>query len=63
MLLFYSDKKNLDQDKKLSQQYDRWVCGDPSDVPHVMYRKFPATVMVLGVVSNEGHVMPPNFFH
>ncbi|EFN86287.1 hypothetical protein EAI_08893, partial [Harpegnathos saltator] len=28
----------------------------------VMHTKFPATVMVLGVVSNEGHVMPPHFF-
>jgi len=27
-----------------------------------MHTKFPATVMVLGVVSNEGHVMPPHFF-
>ena len=32
------------------------------DVPRVMHRNFPATVMVLGVVSNEGHVMPPHFF-
>ena len=30
--------------------------------PHVMHTKFPATVMVLGVVNNEGHVMPPHFF-
>ena len=27
-----------------------------------MHTKFPATVMVLGVVSNEGHVMPLHFF-
>ena len=27
-----------------------------------MHTKFPATVMVLGVVSNEGHVMPSCFF-
>ena len=27
-----------------------------------MHTKFPATVMVLGVVKNEGHVMPPYFF-
>ena len=32
---------------------------NPSDDPHVM---FPATVMVLGAVSNEGHVMLPHFF-
>ena len=27
-----------------------------------MQTKFPSSVMVLGVVSNEGHVMPPHFF-
>ena len=27
-----------------------------------MHTKFPATVIVLGVVSNEGYIMPPNFF-
>ena len=26
-----------------------------------MHTKFPASVMVLRVVSNEGHVMPPHF--
>ncbi|EFN86088.1 Transposable element Tcb2 transposase, partial [Harpegnathos saltator] len=41
---------------------DRWLCSHPTQVPHVMHTKFPATVMVLGVVSNEGHVMPPHFF-
>ena len=27
-----------------------------------MHTKFPSTVMVLGVVSSEGDVMPPFFF-
>ena len=62
MLWFYSDEKNFDQDQKINRQNDRWLCADSSDVPHVMYPKFPATVMVLGVVSNEGHVMPSHFF-
>ena len=31
----------------------------PKDVPRVMKTKFPATVMVFGVVSSEGDVMPP----
>ena len=31
-------------------------------VPRVMKRKFPATVMVFGVVSSEGHIMPPHIF-
>ena len=28
----------------------------------MMKTKFPATVMVFGVVSNEGHIMPPHIF-
>ena len=27
-----------------------------------MKTKFPATVMVFGVVSSEGHIMPPHIF-
>ena len=30
------------------------------NVPRVMKTKFPARVMVFGVVSSEGHFMPPN---
>ena len=30
--------------------------------PRVMKTKFPATVMVFGVVSSEGHIMPPHIF-
>ena len=32
------------------------------NVPRVMKTKFLATVMVFGVVSNEGHIMPPHIF-
>ena len=32
------------------------------NVPRVMKTKFPATVMVFGVVSNEGRIMPPHIF-
>ena len=31
-------------------------------MPRVMKTKFPATVMVFGVVSSEGHIMPPHIF-
>ena len=62
MLWFYSDEKNFNQDQKINRQSDRWLCANPSDVPYVMHTKFSATVVVLGVVSNEGHVMPPHFF-
>ena len=32
------------------------------NVPRVMKTNFPATVMVFGVVSSEGHIMPPYIF-
>ena len=32
------------------------------DMPRVMKTKFPAMVIVFGVVSSEGHIMPPHIF-
>ena len=32
------------------------------DMPRVMKTKFPATVMVFGVVLSEDHIMPPHIF-
>jgi hypothetical protein len=61
-LIFFSDEKNFSQDQKVNRKNNRWLCADISEVPIVMATKFPATVMVLGVVSNEGDVMPPHFF-
>ena len=39
-----------------------WIATNNRDVPRVMKTKFPATVMVFGVVSIEGHIMPPHIF-
>ncbi|UYV75622.1 hypothetical protein LAZ67_13000780 [Cordylochernes scorpioides] len=62
MLRFFSDEKNFDVDQKINPRNDRWICKDPSEIPVVMHTKFPASVMVLGVISSEGDVMPPHFF-
>ena len=35
-----------------------WIATNNRDVPMVMKTKFPATVMVFGVLSSEGHIMP-----
>ena len=59
MFWFLSDEKNFDQDQKINQRNDRWLCQDPADVPHIMHTKFPATVIVLDIVSNKGDIMPP----
>ena len=39
-----------------------WIATNNRDVPRVMRTKFPAAVMVFGVVSSEGHIMPPHIF-
>ncbi|UYV64486.1 hypothetical protein LAZ67_3000928, partial [Cordylochernes scorpioides] len=62
MLRFFSDEKNFDVDQKVNPRNDRWICKDPSEIPVVMHTKFPASVMVLGVISSEGDLMPPHFF-
>ena len=57
VLIFYSDEKNFSQDQKINRRNNRWLCSDPKEVPIVMATKFPATVMVIGVVPNKGDVM------
>ena len=39
-----------------------WIAMNNRDMPRVMKIKFPATVMVFGVVSRECHIMPPHIF-
>ena len=39
-----------------------WIATNNKDVPRVMKTKFPATVMVFGVLSSEGYIMPPHIF-
>ena len=39
-----------------------WIATNNRDVPRVMKTKFLAKVMVFGVVSSEGHIMPPYIF-
>ena len=43
-------------------QNDRYITDNPEEVPIVMHTKFPTSVMLLGVVSSDGDVMPPHFF-
>ena len=39
-----------------------WIAMNNVDVPKVMKKKFPATVMVFGVVWSESHIIPPHIF-
>ena len=52
----------LSTDPSYDSQNHRWIATNNRDVPRVMKTKFPATVMVFGGVSSEGHIMPPPIF-
>ena len=39
-----------------------WIATNNKDVPRVIKTKFPATVMIFGVLSSKGHIMPPHIF-
>ena len=43
-------------------QNHRWIATNNRDVPRFMKTTFPATVMVFGMVSSEGHIMQPHIF-
>ena len=45
-----------------SKLWQRWIVTNSRNVPRMMKTKFPATVMVFGVVSSEGHIMLPHIF-
>ena len=62
MLWFFSDEKNFCQDQKVNKQNQKWIATCTSHIQKVMKTKFPATVMVFGVVSIDGDVIPPHIF-
>ena len=39
-----------------------WIATNNKDMPRVIKTKFLAMAMVFGVVSSEGHIMPPHIF-
>ena len=61
-LWFFSDEKNFTQDQKHNSQNNRWCVRSPHLVPIVAQTKFPAAVMVFGIISSDGDVMPPHFY-
>ena len=52
------DNRTIDSTHKMQI----WMATNNRDVPRVTKTKFPTTVMVFGVVSSEGHIMPPHIF-
>ena len=39
-----------------------WIATNNRDVPRLMKTKFPVTVIVFGMLSSEGHIMPAHIF-
>ena len=52
------DNRNITSTLKLQI----WITTNNRGMPRVMKTKFPAMVMVFGVVSSESPVMPPHIF-
>ena len=61
-MLWFSDEKNFCQDQAHNRQNHQWIAICPNDVPRVMKTKFPNTVMVFGVISSDGDMMPLHIF-
>lgn len=59
---FFFQTKDISTEIKKGTENKRLLCVNPSAIHHVIYSKFPASVVVLGVLSSEGHIMPPHFF-
>ena len=43
-------------------QNDGWICKDIEEIPVLKRTRFLSSVMVLGVISNQGHIMSPFVF-
>ena len=61
-LWFFSDEKCFCQNRMVNSQNDRWFALYPQDVPILMKTKHPVHIMVFGVVSSDGDIMPPFIF-
>ena len=53
---------HVSTDSNYDSQNHRWIAPNNRDVHRVMKTKFPATVMVFGMLSSDGHIMPPHIF-
>lgn len=62
MLKLFSDWKSFDQDQKLNRRNNSRLCASPAEVHTAMHTKFPSSEVVFGVLSMDGHVIPPHLF-
>ena len=55
----FSDEKNFDQHQEVCSWNDMRLCVNPAEVPVAVCAKFPAIIVVFGVVSSEGYIITP----
>ena len=56
----FSDEKTFYQDQMVISQNNHQLALSPQDVPLVMNTKYPVHIMVFGVVTSSGDVIPPS---
>ena len=61
-LMLSTDLSHDDRTIASTLKIQTWIATNNRDLPTVMKTKFPAMVMVIGMVSGEGHIMPPHIF-
>ena len=59
--MLYTDPSYDNRTFASTLKMQTWIATNNRDVPRVM-KKFPTTVMVFGVVSSKGLIMPPHIF-
>ncbi len=58
----FTDKKNFAVGMVNNAVNDHFLAPSASDIPPVMWSKYPASVLVLSVITSNGKKMPPCFF-
>lgn len=58
----FSDESIFTVDGAYNPQNDRWLSEQRSGIPHVMKTKNPAKIMVFGLITSDGKVMPAHIF-
>ena len=59
---YFSDEKNCCWSLIVNSQNNHWLALSPQDVPIVMKSKHPVHIMVFGLVTSDGDIMPPFIF-
>ena len=62
IIRLFSDESNFTVDGAFNPQNDLWLAGDRSSIPPVMKTKFPAKIIVFGLIRSDGKVMPAHIF-